>query len=209
VTPESRSLSLRLPRRSQLLQHLSHRICSSCLFTTMISSQPLLSRFLNYQTLLAACAIILCYNLWTFRDSDFSLTKHAPPVQEYNGIPKKLWYKLGPHGINDEIRGWTDTCIKNNPGYHVEFMTDESGDEWVKKAFAWRPDIVETYLGLTVPIFKADILRYLLLFDQGGIWSDLDVTCKGVPMDDWIPEQYKATADLVVGNTSGNSRVGP
>jgi alpha 1,6-mannosyltransferase len=78
-------------------------------------------------------------------------------------------------------------------------MTDESGDGWVKKAFAWRPDIVETYLGLTVPIFKADILRYLLLFDQGGISSDLDVTCKGVPMDDWIPEQYKETADLVVG----------
>jgi alpha 1,6-mannosyltransferase len=170
----------------------------------MISGQPLLSRFLNYHTLLAACVLVFCYNLWAFRESTFQLTQHAPvvqeyKVQEYNGIPKKLWYKLGPHGMNDEIRGWTDTCIKNNPGYHVEFMTDESGDEWVKKAFAWRPDIVETYLGLTVPIFKADILRYLLLFDQGGIWSDLDVTCKGVPMDAWIPAQYKETADLVVG----------
>jgi alpha 1,6-mannosyltransferase len=165
----------------------------------MLSGQLLLSRFFNYHTLLAACVLIFCYNLWTFRDSDFQLTTHAPVVQEYNGIPKKLWYKLGPHGINNEIRGWTDTCIKNNPGYHVEFMTDESGDNYVKEAFAWRPDIVETYLGLTVPIFKADILRYLLLFDQGGIWSDLDVTCKGVPMDDWIPEQYKETADLVVG----------
>jgi mannosyltransferase OCH1-like enzyme len=165
----------------------------------MISGQPLLSRFFNYYTLLAACVIVLCYNLWTFRDSDFQFIRHAPATQEYKGIPRKLWYKLGPHGMNDEIRGWTDTCIQNNPGYHVEFMTDESSDEYVKKAFAWRPDIVENYLGLTVPIFKADILRYLLLFDQGGIWSDLDITCQGVPMDEWLPEQYRETADLVVG----------
>lgn len=159
----------------------------------------MLARFFNYYTLLAACVVILCYNVWSYRDSDFQFIKHAPSTQEQKDIPKKLWYKLGPHGMNEEIRGWTDSCIKNNPGYHVEFMTDESGDEFVKKAFAWRPDIVEGYLGLTVPIFKADILRYLLLFDQGGIWSDLDITCRGPPMDQWVPEQYKDAADLVVG----------
>jgi hypothetical protein len=83
---------------------------SACLFNTMISRHPLLSYFLTYHTLLAACILIVCYDFWVFRDSTFEFIKHAPAVQEheeqeYNGIQKKLWYKLGPYGINDEIRG--------------------------------------------------------------------------------------------------------
>ncbi|KAH5487908.1 hypothetical protein HBI29_214730 [Parastagonospora nodorum] len=50
-------------------------------------------------------------------------TTHA--VEEYRGIPRKLWYKLGPHGMSDEIRDWTKTCIDSNPGYEVESMTEE------------------------------------------------------------------------------------
>jgi alpha 1,6-mannosyltransferase len=179
----------------------------------MISRQPLLSRFLNYYTLLAACIVIPFVNFWTFHDTGFQIMRNVPAaspvpapattttqaVEEYKGIPRKLWYKLGPHGMSDEIRDWTKTCIENNPGYQVEFMTDESGDELVKKVFAARPEIVEDYLALQIPIFKADILRYVLLYDQGGVWSDLDISCEGVPIDDWVPEQYRETADLVVG----------
>jgi mannosyltransferase OCH1-like enzyme len=78
-------------------------------------------------------------------------------------------------------------------------MTEEEGDEFVRKAFASRPDILENYLGLTVPILKADLLRYMLLLDQGGIWSDLDISCEGVPIDDWVPAEFKPNASVVVG----------
>lgn len=123
----------------------------------------------------------------------------TPAVEEYKGIPRKLWYKLGPHGMSDEIRSWTKTCIDSNPAYEVELMTEESGDEMVKRVFALRPDIVEDYLALPIPILKADILRYVMLYDQGGVWSDLDISCEGVPIDEWVPGEYRETADLVVG----------
>ncbi|KAF2276651.1 uncharacterized protein EI97DRAFT_449987 [Westerdykella ornata] len=122
------------------------------------------------------------------------------------GIPKLLWYKLGPKGLNEDTRAWTESCIELNPTYTAEFMTDEAADAYVKNTFASRSDIddrtvssiVESYLGLTIPILKADFLRYLLLFDKGGIWSDLDVSCKGVPFDAFVLPQYKDAA-LVVG----------
>lgn len=115
-------------------------------------------------------------------------------------IPKKIWYKLGPKGKTEQVREWTKTCIEQNPDYQYEFMTDSSGDEFVQKTFsATRPDIVEVYMNLTVPILKADLLRYLLLFAKGGVYADLDATCEGVPMDEWIPAQYKQSTDLVVG----------
>lgn len=162
------------------------------------SRQPLLSKIINCYTLATLCAIALCYELWTLKNTR-SVPSYDSPAEEYHGIPKKIWYKLGPSGLSDDTRNWTESCTQSNPDYETVFMTDESGDEWVQKTFAWRPDIVDSYLRLTVPIFKADILRYLLLFDQGGIWSDLDVSCEGVPIDEWIPTEYKDDVGLVVG----------
>ncbi|CZR67349.1 related to alpha-1,6-mannosyltransferase [Phialocephala subalpina] len=94
----------------------------------------------------------------------------------------------------------SNTCIDQNPTWKTEFLTDDSSDTFAKQHFASRPDIVETYLNLSVPILKADLLRYLLLFPEGGVWSDLDVSCEEVtPIESWIPSQYKANTSLVVG----------
>jgi mannosyltransferase OCH1-like enzyme len=78
-------------------------------------------------------------------------------------------------------------------------MTDEKAKAYVKSAFTSRPDIIDTYLRLTIPILQTDLLRYLILFDQGGIWSDLDVSCESVPIDDWIPLDFRHEAEVVVG----------
>lgn len=78
-------------------------------------------------------------------------------------------------------------------------MTDLTGDKYVVDNFAHRPDIVEMYLALAVPILKADILRYLLLLAEGGIWCDLDVSCGDVPIREWVPETMRAKTGLVVG----------
>lgn len=108
-------------------------------------------------------------------------------------------YKLGAKGLSYDARDWTNTCISQNPDYRVEFLTDESADEFVREKYTFRPDIVETYLALTVPILKADLLRYLLLYAEGGIWFDLDVSCEGIPIEEWIPEEFQDDVSLVVG----------
>lgn len=164
---------------------------------------PLLKVF-NYYTLVALCVVGLLYHFYSLNAA--STFGHAAPkdgvaaTPRTGEIPKILWYKLGPHGMNDDTRQWTDTCIRANPGYRAEFLTDESSDAWVRTTFTQsRPELVASYLALSVPIFKADILRYLLLWDQGGVWSDLDVSCDGIPIDEWVPAQYKDKANVVVG----------
>jgi alpha 1,6-mannosyltransferase len=121
------------------------------------------------------------------------------PTPSPTGIPEKIWYKLGPRGLTQQTREWIDTCLNKNPTYKSEFMTDALGDTYVKEKFAHRPDIVDAFLALPFPILKADFLRYLLLFNEGGIYSDLDVSCEDTPIRDWIPEQYKKDANVVVG----------
>jgi alpha 1,6-mannosyltransferase len=114
-------------------------------------------------------------------------------------IPKKIWYKLGPKGLNDETRNWIDSCLEKNPEYQHEFLTDETGDAFVKKNFISRPDIVQAFLALNIPIAKADFLCFLVLYAKGGIYSDLDVSCEDTPIREWIPEKYKKNVSLVVG----------
>ncbi|KAK4442437.1 glycosyltransferase family 32 protein [Podospora aff. communis PSN243] len=114
-------------------------------------------------------------------------------------IPPKIWYKLPPSGLSPNTHRWTSTCLDQNPHYRHEFLTDASADAFVSHTFASRPDLVTTYLSLNIPILKADLLRYLLLYAEGGIWNDLDVSCEGVPMDLWVPRAYRDVAGLVVG----------
>lgn len=150
----------------------------------------------------AALALILYTSLITDRFSIKELPKLGYQIfsRPNDAIPKKVWYKLGPKGKNDDIREWTGSCISQNPDYRFQFMTDASADAYVEETFSSsRPDIVEVYLNLSIPILKADLLRYLLLYAEGGIWSDLDVSCEGVPMDEWVPAEYKQNASLVVG----------
>lgn len=113
-------------------------------------------------------------------------------------IPKKIWYKLGAKGLSHDAAAWTATCMEQNPGWAVEFMTDNTADAWVQKTFAHRPDLVDAYLTLQIPIIKADWLRYLLMYSEGGMWSDLDVSCNS-PVDSWIPAEYKQNVSIVVG----------
>lgn len=114
-------------------------------------------------------------------------------------FPEKIWYKLGPRGVTEQARKWIDSCLGINPTYTPEYITDLSGDAYVQKTFAHRPDIVDAFLALPFPILKADFLRYMLLFNEGGVYFDLDVSCEGQPIRDWIPEQYRKEASLVVG----------
>ncbi|KAK8044344.1 glycosyltransferase family 32 protein [Apiospora rasikravindrae] len=100
-------------------------------------------------------------------------------------IPKQIWFKLGPKGLNDNTRKWTETCIQQNPEYEPRYLTDAEADALVNTRFVHRPDIVDTYNALTVPILKADMLRYLLLYAEGGVWFDTDASCEGIPIEEW------------------------
>ncbi|KAI9046515.1 hypothetical protein LZ554_009262 [Drepanopeziza brunnea f. sp. 'monogermtubi'] len=115
------------------------------------------------------------------------------------GIPSKFWYKAGPKGVNQDSQEWMDSCISQNPSYRREILADGSDDAYVQTNYAHRPDIVSLYTALPVPILKADFLRYLILFAEGGIWSDLDVSCNEIPIKDWLPEPFRKDAALVVG----------
>lgn len=125
---------------------------------------------------------------------------HPPePPKPVSRIPKKIWYKKGKRERTLDMLDWEAGCLHRNPGYTSQVMDDEQSDEFVRTTYADHKELLDIYLSLTVPILKADIFRYLVLYHEGGIWFDLDVSCGTVPIDDWIPKEYKENTGLVVG----------
>lgn len=99
---------------------------------------------------LTCVLLLLLYSPWA---SVLFFSSPSPEILP-SKIPRKLWYKLGPNGLNDDTREWTNSCIRSNKGYEVEFMTESSADAFVRNAFGVAyPELVEIYLGLTGSCF--------------------------------------------------------
>lgn len=107
----------------------------------------------------------------------------------YN-IPDKVWHSAKTVEVSEKqcecINSWT----KTNPSFREELLTDACAEKFVHTHFQDRPDIIQVYDGISIPILRADLLRYLVILSQGGYWSDLEVTAEK-PSIDWVPAEYR------------------
>lgn len=60
---------------------------------------------------------------------------------------------------------------RNNPGWQVRYYSDDDGLSFLKRYFT--SGVVNAFISLKPGAYKADLLRYCLLYMYGGIWSDL------------------------------------
>jgi mannosyltransferase OCH1-like enzyme len=67
---------------------------------------------------------------------------------------------------------WVKLWAKTNPDWQVWFWTDADARQLVKKKFRNYLPLYDRY---PAPIYKADAMRYFILFEYGGVYADLDV----------------------------------
>jgi mannosyltransferase OCH1-like enzyme len=119
-------------------------------------------------------------------------------------FPTKLWqiWKVAPLYFEEKeflrARNWTYL----NPTYRYEVLTDDNALMWVEQNYGLtRPDVVHFYRTLGVKIVKADLLRYLIMYIEGGTYADIDVQALK-PINAFIPDEFKELErdiDMVVG----------
>ncbi|KAI6247394.1 Initiation-specific alpha-1,6-mannosyltransferase [Erysiphe necator] len=120
-------------------------------------------------------------------------------------FPKKIWqsWKVDVLQLEEKelhrARSWTS----KNPGYRYEMLTDGNDMDYVEHHFGPaglnRQDIVHTYRTLNAKIIKADLLRYLIMYVEGGLYADIDVEALR-PIERFIPERWnEKDIDMIVG----------
>ncbi|KAL9122957.1 MAG: hypothetical protein Q9187_000482 [Circinaria calcarea] len=115
-------------------------------------------------------------------------------------FPRKIWQtsKTSPAGLDHMDRTSIQSWTKMNQKWRYEIITQYSAESYVRDRFSHRRDIEETFTDLQDPILRADLIRYLVLLGDGGVYSDID-TKSLKPIEDWVPAAYKDHANIVVG----------
>lgn len=91
-----------------------------------------------------------------------------------------------------------------NPRHRYEVLTDDNAFDYVVEKFGPtgfnRPDIVSTYKSLdSLRIIQADLLRYLIMFADGGVYADIDVEAVK-PIEQFIPRHYRERdVNMIIG----------
>ena len=120
-------------------------------------------------------------------------------------FPKKIWqtWKIDPLGFEERDLACARTWTSKNPGHRYEVLTDHNDLQYVETHYGpsglRRPDIVDMYRTLNATIVKADLLRYLIMYAEGGVYADIDVEDLK-PIEKFIPERYdERDVDMVIG----------
>ncbi|KAK3332344.1 nucleotide-diphospho-sugar transferase [Cercophora scortea] len=163
--------------------------------------------------ILCVIIIALFLNVDTFTVSRTTPVLKRSPSQKVLGesaqpsstFPKKIWqsWKVDPFSfaIRDSTtaKSWTT----KNPGYRYEVLTDNNDMVYVEEHFGPngfnRPDIVDMYRTINLTIIKADLLRYMVMYAEGGVYADIDVEALK-PVYRFVPERYsQSDVDMVIG----------
>ncbi|MCJ1338470.1 hypothetical protein MMC09_003758 [Bachmanniomyces sp. S44760] len=115
-------------------------------------------------------------------------------------FPRKIWQtsKTSVAGLDHNDRMAIMSWTKMNQKWRYEIITQYTAESYVWEKFRHRPDIIEAFTDLQDPILRADLVRYLVLLSDGGIYSDIDTKALK-PIEDWIPFEYKSETNIVVG----------
>jgi mannosyltransferase OCH1-like enzyme len=155
-----------------------------------------------------ACALVVVFllNADSF-NSSLNVAKHesSPRTTANHRFPRKIWqtWKVDPLRFEERDSTYARTWTAINPGHRYEVLTDSNDLHYVETHFGPsglnRPDIVDMYRSLTAKIIKADLLRYLVMYIDGGLYTDIDVEALK-PIDRFIPDRYdEAAIDMVIG----------
>ncbi|ETS79182.1 hypothetical protein PFICI_09035 [Pestalotiopsis fici W106-1] len=124
---------------------------------------------------------------------------------EHERISSKIWQISLPRSqspkdlaIDPEQLSDTRSWIAMNPDYEYRLVGLKSADRFVDEHFAHDSEVLRMYHGLRNPGLKSDLLRYLILSVQGGVYCDTD-TLALKPIDEWVPECMRDRVRLVVG----------
>ncbi len=156
-----------------------------------------LSAYAN-TTAVVIILVILCLGQLYLRQgatqpSSLLVSNHSLPQ-----IPRNLWQVFLGYSPFERLGESVQSWILANQDYSYVLLSNDGATSFVHECYSDRPKVLHTFMDIGYPIFRADLLRYMLLESKGGIYSDVDTTALK-PIREWIPPQYQSQTRAVVG----------
>ena len=87
-------------------------------------------------------------------------------------IPKNIFFYWDSLEIPDEVLNNVNNYKKHNPDFNVIILNDEDINKY-KNEF---PETIQLFHLATIAALKSDIIRFIFLYKEGGMWIDANTT---------------------------------
>jgi alpha 1,6-mannosyltransferase len=174
------------------------------------------SRMLKIALLTSVSLLILatCFH-YTFychigcltEPTTYEPTNQQISSQDWHSLfPRKIWqvyltppnvesssFEIDPDELSDSV-SW----LAHNPDYEYVLVGDEGAEAFVLQHFKNNKTLLRIFKELKNTGMKSDLLRYMILSIEGGVYSDID-TVNLKPIDLWVPTEYRKDVRAVIG----------
>jgi mannosyltransferase OCH1-like enzyme len=89
-------------------------------------------------------------------------------------IPKIIHQTWKSKELTPYFKKASNSWKRMNPNYTYRFYDDTDCLEFITKNY---PNYLKLYKDLYLPVQKADLFRYLVIYHNGGYYTDIDTTC--------------------------------
>ncbi|MDE3055596.1 MAG: hypothetical protein KGI80_02725 [Verrucomicrobiota bacterium] len=98
----------------------------------------------------------------------------TPFVYAYE-IPQKIWQTYKTRNLPSPARKAQISWINLNSDFDYSFWDDEGIEKYI--ACQWDDRTLSFFKSFPLGVMKADLWRYLIIADMGGVYSDIDSIC--------------------------------
>ena len=96
-----------------------------------------------------------------------------------------------PEWAKDNVQSWKTT----NPTYEHKLWDDAAAAELIQSHY---PKLWPIYNKILHPVQRADVFRYAVVHQYGGVYADIDVL-NLIPIDQWSTRDDHFTVEMMVG----------
>jgi mannosyltransferase OCH1-like enzyme len=110
-------------------------------------------------------------------------------------IPKKIWQTYKTKDLPRPARKAQRTWLARNPEYEYMLWDDTDITSYVDTHTG--SNMRTMFHSVPLGVMKADIWRYLIIADKGGIYSDIDSECCK-PIRLWVPKRISKKSHVLL-----------
>lgn len=125
-------------------------------------------------------------------DYKFASTNNKPL------IPPKIWQNYFGDDLDEDNLFDAASWLALNKDYAYTLIGKDGADNFINKHFADDPPLLRRYHSLPNFGMKSDLLRYLVLSVEGGVYTDID-TIALRPIKEWVPPSLRHLVRVIVG----------
>jgi alpha 1,6-mannosyltransferase len=123
------------------------------------------------------------------------------PFDSAAPITHQLWQTSKSKDLGKRASLLHSSWKQLNPGMIVTLVNDTEAADFVSSFYG--PEVSQLYAAYPLGVMRADLWRYLVVYAQGGVYSDIDTQCLK-PLAEWFPPRPRSegAGDFVSDNSN-------